>query len=101
MSHFQSPDATMMSDYTNASGPYLQGNASSRRSSTAYNGSEGLIGDNRSVASFDYAHDSEGLAVPESARTATRSNAGSRLWSTLSNNAQPAAAALSRKGSVL
>ncbi|KAI7188803.1 hypothetical protein D0869_10343 [Hortaea werneckii] len=101
MSHFQSPDAAMMSDYTNASGPYLQGNTSSRPSSTAYNGSEGLIGDNRSVASFDYAHDSEGIAVPESARTATRSTAGSRLWSTLSNNAQPAAAALSRKGSVL
>ncbi|TKA28964.1 hypothetical protein B0A50_03376 [Salinomyces thailandicus] len=102
MAHFQSPLSTMMSDDTNASGSFNPSNASFARSPTAYNGSEGFI-DDRSLASLDYlARDEvEGVAVPEPTKAAARPALGSRWLSTLSNNAQPAAAALSRKGSVL
>lgn len=74
-------------------------NTSSR--STSYNGSEGYIDDN-STASFDLARDGYDIQLPAPTKAATplRPALGSRLLSSLSN-AQPAAAALSRKGSLL
>ncbi|KAK5121928.1 hypothetical protein LTR85_004500 [Meristemomyces frigidus] len=72
------------------------------RYSTAYNGSEGYI-DDSSTASIDLARDGFDdiqLPAPTKAATPIRPALGSRLLSTFSN-AQPAAAALSRKGSIL
>ncbi|KAK4540924.1 hypothetical protein LTR36_008432 [Oleoguttula mirabilis] len=72
------------------------------RCSTAYNGSAGYINDS-SAASIDLSRDTfDDLQLPAPTKTATpiRPALGSRLLSTLSN-AQPAAAALSRKGSIL
>ncbi|KAK3673590.1 hypothetical protein LTR78_006495 [Recurvomyces mirabilis] len=70
--------------------------------STAYHGSQGHI-DDRSLLSLDLDRDGyDALQLPEPAKAATptRPALSARLMSTWSN-AQPAAAALSRKGSVL
>ncbi|KAK5166097.1 uncharacterized protein LTR77_008358 [Saxophila tyrrhenica] len=69
---------------------------------TAYNGSEGLINDLDSTPYFDgeTLDDSLPTAPARVATTPARPAFGARLLSSLSN-AQPAAAALGRKGSVL
>lgn len=100
---FQSANTSMMDDNTNASGTFDQilSNLPDRRPSVAYHGSEGQI-DDRSVSSLDFArHDVENITVPEPTKGGARPALGSQFLSTLSNNAQPAAAALSRKSSVL
>lgn len=105
------PPARTYSAYSTTSSPasYVPSNLNPNRSArsgslrdTAYNGSEGHINDtDDSLALFD--QDSQFVAPQSRAPTPpqqSRPAFGARVWSSISN-AQPAAAALSRKSSVL
>lgn len=98
MASFSSSHSRGQSPFQPANTRMFSNNQSTRPSlnDTAYNGSEGHLSDK--LASFEL--DQEDYQSPASRASSPRPTLGGRLLSSLSN-AQPAAAALGRKGSVL
>lgn len=97
-SHSRGQSTLSADSRSHSSSRFFSNNQSTRPSlnDTAYNGSEGHIDDR--VASFEL--DQEDYQSAASRHASPRPTLGGRLLSSLSN-AQPAAAALGRKGSVL